>query len=391
MKKVLLVITLIGLLIVSCEQSTEPTVENDQAGSLERGAPIENQYIVVYKDLDGAGLGKPAAVREITESLFKANDIAIEKQKMIFAHSIRGVVANINKSEAEKLTRDPRVRYVEQDRVFTLGKPPWAGGGGGDDPEPSQVTPWGITRVGGGTSSSNVTAWIIDTGIDLDHPDLNVDAARSVTMFSNGKDGDSADDLNGHGSHVAGTVGAIDNGIDVVGVAPGITLVAVKVLDRRGSGSYSGVIAGVNHVAANAANGDVANMSLGGPASQALDDAVVAAAASGVKFALAAGNESDDAQFHSPARANHSNIYTVSSFAEGDVWSSFSNYGNPPVDVAAPGSSILSTYKNGGTATLSGTSMAAPHVCGLLALGNLGTDGTVSGDPDGNPDPIAHN
>jgi subtilisin family serine protease len=389
MKKLIMLMIIIGTIVVSCEQTTEPQLGSDESGTLERGTPIDNQYIIVFNDLDGSRLGKPAAVQKITESVFQENSIAIEKSKRIYAHSIRGVLAQIDKNEAEKLSRDPRVKYVEQDRVFTLAKPPWAGGGG-EDPEPSQITPWGVTRVGGGTSSSSVTAWIIDTGIDLDHPDLNVDASRSVTMFTNGKDGESADDLNGHGSHVAGTVGAIDNSIGVVGVAPGISLVAVKVLDRRGSGSYSGVIAGVNHVAANAANGDVANMSLGGPASQALDDAVVAAAASGIKFALAAGNESDDAGSHSPARANHSNIYTVSSFAEGDVWSSFSNYGNPPVDVAAPGSYILSTYKNGGTSTLSGTSMAAPHVCGLLALGNLGSDGVVSGDPDGNPDPIAH-
>lgn len=236
-----------------------------------------------------------------------------------------------------------------------------------------------------------MTAWILDTGIDLDHPDLNVDVSRSVTMFNSGRDANSADDLNGHGSHVAGTVGAIDNNIGVIGVAPGITLVAVKVLDRRGSGSYSGVIAGVDYVAGVAANGDVANMSLTGPVSQTLDDAVLAAAQAGVKFALAAGNDSFDANNLSPARVNHANVYTISSFAEGDNWSSFSNFGNPPVDYCAPGSYILSTYKNGGTATMSGTSMASPHVCGLLALGNITTNGYVSGDPDGDADPIAHN
>jgi len=390
MKRFGIVILLFSFVVISCEQSTEPNVDSQEVMSLENGSPIDNQYIIVFNDAENVGLGKVIAVEALTQNVFETSNISPLAVKRIFAHALRGAVAAISPTEVERLTLDSRVKYVEQDRMFVLAKPPWAGGGGGD-PEPSQVTPWGISRVGGGTTTPNVTAWIIDTGIDLDHPDLNVDVGRSATMFTSGRDGDSAEDLHGHGSHVAGTVGAIDNTIGVIGVAPGITLVAVKVLDRRGSGSYSGVIAGVDYVAANAANGDVANMSLGGPVSQALDDAVIAAAQGGVKFALAAGNESDDASFHSPARANHQNIYTVSSFAQGDTWSSFSNYGNPPVDYAAPGSAILSTYKNGGTATMSGTSMASPHVCGLLALGNLSTDGFVIGDPDGDSDPIAHN
>ena len=172
-------------------------------------------------------------------------------------------------------------------------------------------------------------------------------------------------------------------------------MVPVKVLSSRGSGSYSGVIAGVDHVGANGNAGDVANMSLGGPTSQALDDAVKAAASGGVKFVLAAGNDGDtndandgDANNYSPARVSGPNIYTISSMASGDNWSSFSNYGNPPVDYCAPGSSIYSTYKDGGYRTFSGTSMAAPHAAGVLLLGNAGDGGTVKGDPDGNPDSI---
>jgi subtilisin family serine protease len=200
----------------------------------------------------------------------------------------------------------------------------------------------------------------------------------------------SPNDQNGHGTHVAGTVAAIDNDFGVIGVAAGATVVAVRVLDRRGSGSYSGVIAGVDYVAANFASGDAANMSLGGPVSQALDDAVVAAGEAGLKISLAAGNESDDANAHSPARANGNGIYTVSAMDSNDNWAYFSNFNNPPVDFCAPGVAVYSTYKDGGYASLSGTSMAAPHVCGLLLLGNVGTDGTVNGDPDGSPDPIAH-
>ena len=285
---------------------------------------------------------------------------------------------------------NPRIAYCEQDQVMATaqrGKP----GGSGGGTQPSESTPWGVTRVGGGLSGAAGRALVIDTGVDLDHPDLNVDVALS-SAFNATRD-KSADDGNGHGTHVAGTIAAIKgNGIGVVGVAPGTTVVGIKVLDRRGSGSNSGVIAGVEYAASIANGNDVANMSLGGGFSQALNDAVIAAAQGGLRFALAAGNESTSATSKSPASANHPNIYTISSFTKtNDSWSSFSNYGNPPVDFAEPGSAIPSTYKDGGYATLSGTSMASPHAAGLLLLGSIRSGGTVNGDPDGNPDTIGIN
>ena len=276
--------------------------------------------------------------------------------------------------------------------MFTLAPPPGKGpgGGGGGGGSAAQETPWGIARVNGGSSytGSNV-AWIIDSGIESTHEDLNVDVSRGYNAFTNGPDSDLTVDNNGHGTHVAGTVAAIDNEIGVVGVAAGATVIPVKVLDRRGSGSYSGVIAGIDFVAANASNGDVANMSLGGGFSQAVNDAVINAS-SVVKFAIAAGNESADANGSSPASANGNNIYTISAMSEGDIWASFSNYGNPPVDYCEPGVAIKSTWP-GGYNTISGTSMASPHACGLLLLGNIGNGGTVSGDPDGNADTIGVN
>ncbi|GAB3537728.1 hypothetical protein GCM10027443_31210 [Pontibacter brevis] len=375
------------------EEGIEPQVATLQSSS-ENGAIIPGQYIVVFKDNSTLRFSatttyeqRVETVREMGQEILATNGVKEVAIEQAYGKAILGVAAKLSESEVENLKKDPRVDYVEPDRMVVLAKPDFAGGGGGSTP--SEETPWGVTRVGLGDGTGK-TAWVIDSGIDLDHPDLNVDAQRSRTFVTTGRDAKSPDDGNGHGTHVAGTIAAIKDGkIGVVGVAYNATVVAVKVLDSRGSGSYSGVIAGVDYVAANGVPGDVANMSLGGPVSDALDAAVIEAAQEGIKFSLAAGNESTHAENSSPARANHNNIFTVSAMSEGDIWASFSNYGNPPVDYCAPGVSIKSTWKDGGYNTISGTSMAAPHVAGLLLLGELKNGGTVSGDPDGNHDVIA--
>lgn len=387
------------LIFTGCDQSTNVESESVDEPQLSAAASgvIPGQFIVVFKNIPTKDLDqsqRALAVGNTIQTMAADYQIQDEAIKSKYQYSVNGFTAKLSDEQLENLRNDDRVDYIEQDRIVAFAPPCGTPNGGpcdGDGGDTGgQTTPYGITRVGGGASSSG-TAWVIDTGIDLDHPDLNVDVNRSRTFITKGKDSKSADDGNGHGSHVAGTIGAIDNGTDVIGVAAGATLVAVKVLDSRGSGSYSAVIAGVDYVAANGSSGDVANMSLGGPVSQALDDAVKNAASTGVKFALAAGNESDDANNHSPARANGANIYTVSAIDSNDNFASFSNFGNPPVDFAAPGVGVLSTWKNGGTNTISGTSMSSPHVAGLLLLGNITSDGTANGDPDGNPDPIAHN
>lgn len=356
---------------------------------------IEGSYIVVFETKITGDFGKKygndykAAKRAVVseaQKMFSENSIVDFVIEQSYGMVLNGVSAKLSKTDVEKLAKDKRVKYIEEDQLVTLapgGKP---GSGGGST---VQETPWGITRVNGVSSytGSNV-AWVIDTGIDLDHPDLNVNASRGFNAFTSGRDAGAPDDGNGHGSHVAGTIAAKNNTIGVIGVAPGATVIPVKVLDSRGSGSYSGVIAGVDFVAANGSVGDVANMSLGGPISQALDDAVLAASNKGIKFALAAGNESKDANTSSPARVNGANIYTISAMSAGDNWASFSNFGNPPVDYCAPGVSIKSTWKGGAYNTISGTSMASPHAAGILLLGNASFSGTVNGDPDGNADKI---
>lgn len=375
----------------ACDMEGEEAVAPQatmQARSVDN-AVIPGKYIVVFKQ-DGVRLSASAtyaqrvdAAREIGQELLADNGAAGAAIEQAYGKAIVGVAVRLSGSQAERLRQDARVAYVEQDRIITLGKPTF--GGGTTAP---QETPWGVARVGY-ASGAGKTAWIIDTGIDLDHPDLKVDLSRSKTFVSTGKDAKSADDGNGHGTHVAGTVAAVNNDKGVIGVAYDATVVAVKVLNSQGSGSYSDVIAGIDYVAANGETGDVANMSLGGPVSQALDEAVLSAAGNGIRFALAAGNDGADANNTSPARVNHANVYTVSAMDSKDGFASFSNYGNPPIEYAAPGVGVKSTWKGGGYNTISGTSMAAPHVAGLLLVG-ITSDGTVLNDPDGNPDPIAH-
>ncbi len=355
-----------------------------------------NNCIVRFRD-DVPRADVPGRARGL---LARANAVnnASAKLKNIYQHSIKGFTLSMPCHAASRaFGDDPMVQALEVDSiVFMNPRPPGkgpGGGGGGDDTSPDpQVTPWGIARVGGPQDGTGYTAWVLDTGIDVDHPDLNVAASRGFSAFNKGKDS-GVDDGQGHGTHVAGTIAALNNNRDVVGVAAGASVVPIKVLDRRGSGSTSGVIAGVDFVGANASPGDCANMSLGGGISSSLDAAVINAAAnSGAFFTLAAGNEGQDANNSSPARANGNNVFTISAHDSSDRLASFSNYGNPPVDYAAPGVGVLSTKKGGGTVTYSGTSMAAPHACAVLMLkaGNPSTDGTISNDRDSTPDPIIH-
>lgn len=338
---------------------------------------VHNRCIVQMKDdIDGE------AVSGIANALAARANASIKHE---YKHAMKGFTINMPCHAAQNaFGGDANIASFTPDSVISIskGKP----GSGGNA---SQQMSYGTTRVGGPVDGSGYTAWVIDSGVDLDHPDLNVDASRGFTSISQG----GMDDQNGHGTHVAGTIGAIDNSIGALGVAPNTTIVPVRVLDRRGSGSTSGVIAGVDHVAANANAGDCVNMSLGGGVSQVLDDAVKSAAqSSGAFFVLAAGNDGDHANNHSPARANGNNIYTISAIDSNDNMASWSNYGNPPVDYAAPGVGIFSLWKNGGTNTISGTSMAAPHACAVIMMsnGNPSTDGSAGQDPDGNADSIIY-
>lgn len=385
-----LILCIAGMFMAGCTTKTDVAFIDQTDASSITALDVANKYIVVFKEkvnLQAADFPtRNASVKAKAYGLLKKYGVSGDIEE-VYESSINGFAVKMAPGQAKKMEIDSVVKWVEADKIIALspiemeGRP-----GGGGTSQPPQQTPWGITRVGGGVNATiSGTAWIIDTGIDFAHPDLNVDQTRSRAFLNKPA---SAADENGHGTHVSGIVAAKNNTIGVVGVAPGATLVSVRVLNKSGSGTTSGVIAGVNYVGANGKDGDVANMSLGGGVSTSLDAAVIGAS-SVVKFVLAAGNESDDAINHSPARVNKANVYTISAMDKTDTWAYFSNYGSV-VDYCAPGVSIYSTYKGSSYATLSGTSMATPHVTGLLLLGSIKTDGTVIGDPDGHPDPIAH-
>ena len=341
---------------------------------------IPGHYIVLYRDtVDGAAAGGrlPALNRRVL-SRYGVPEAAV---RSAFAGSQSGVVCRLSPGQAAALRGAPEVALVEPDRVVSIAAC--------ITPVDSTTLGWGTRRTGYADGTGK-TAWVIDSGIDLHHPDLHVDGERSLS-FLEGQS--SAADLNGHGTHVAGIIGARNNAIGTLGVASGATLVALKVLDQLGEGSVSAVVKALNHVAAHARRGDVVNISLvGDTLSQALDRAVVALADKGILFAVAAGNHARDAAAISPSRVNHPNVFTVSAMDQTDTWAGFSNFGRDVVDVAAPGVSIVSTGRHGTYASMSGTSLATPHVAGLLLLDgrNFVTSGTVKNDPDGQPDPVAH-
>jgi hypothetical protein len=342
------------------------------------GDRIADSYICVFKDGPiSAGSEARRAVQEVGGSI-----------KHVYSHAINGFAAHMSATAVSRLReRNPFIAYCEQDRVVgipldevaTAGRPGGGGGGGS-----SQTVGWNITRVGGAGDGNGKTAWVIDSGIDFSHPDLVTDPGRSISFLPGVT---SAADQNGHGTHVAGIIGAKNNTIGVVGVAAGATLVSLRVLDATGYGEDLGVIAAVDYLARQvgtaASAGDVANLSLETVPLDSLDAAVVAVAATGVRVTIAAGNDSQNAGNFSPARANGTNVYTVAAFgrfAKRDAWASYSNYGQSlagPVDYAEPGSSITSTVI-GGYGTKSGTSMAAPHLAGILLLGPAVTKGTVA-------------
>jgi hypothetical protein len=328
---------------------------SSSAGALE---PIADTYIVVLKSdgirADDEPQSRGRRVSLVAQDVARAHggDVAA-----VYQYALKGFAVRLSAGRAAALADDPRVDYIEPDQVFeavaTQSPATW-----GLDRIDQRDLPLNNTYTYNQTGQG-VNAYVIDTGIRASHQQF---AGRIGNGYTAVNDGNGTNDCNGHGTHVAGTTGG-----STYGVAKQVTLHAVRVLGCSGSGSTSGVIAGVDWVTQNHVKPAVANMSLGGSTSSALDSAVANSIATGVSYAIAAGNSNANACNSSPARVSAAN--TVGATTSTDARSSFSNYGTC-VDVFAPGSGITSAWSTGDTATntISGTSMASPHVAGALAL-----------------------
>lgn len=329
-------------------------------------------YIVVLED--GAA---PAAV---AKEHSRAHDATVSK---VFRSALKGYAATMTAAEAAEVGADPDVLFVQRDGVVHAS---------------AQSLPTGINRanadasptarINGADERVDVDVAVIDTGVNLTHPDLNVHTSGAKNCST----GRSAEDGNGHGTHVAGTIGALDNATGVVGVAPGARIWPVRVLNSQGSGTFSAIICGIDYVTAHADQIEVANMSLGGAGTDdgncgrtnndAMHIALCSSVAAGVTYVVAAGNSSANAATAVPAA--YDEVITVSALADfnglagggaaatcradvDDTFADFSNFG-ADVDLIAPGVCIASTWKSGGYNTISGTSMASPHVAGGAAL-----------------------
>jgi serine protease len=345
----IIIILISSLLITACENSDN---ESNQ----------KEKYIVVLKKkqviLTVSSTVKLKSFAQVVRSM--VSDVSAQHNVVVdksFVFALQGGVFYLNKEDVEALRNDFRVAYVEKDQPVQLNLSQSDAGWGLDRTDQEDLPLDNLYESPQGGAAVN--AYVIDTGVLVSHDDFQGRAQHGFDFVDNDND---ATDCNGHGTHVAGTVGGAQ-----YGVAKNVNIIGVRVLDCFGSGSFSDVIAGVEWVTVNHIKPAVVNMSLGGPTSQAVDDAVKASIEAGVSYAVAAGNSSQDACSSSPARV--ARAITVGSSTNQDQRSSFSNYGSC-LNIYAPGSDIKSAWYNSNTAsnTISGTSMAAPHVAGVVAL-----------------------
>ncbi|SDM16780.1 Serine protease, subtilisin family [Lentzea albidocapillata subsp. violacea] len=345
---------LVGVGIVSTVAVSLLTVPAQAAEGEIRSADaaekVPGSYVVKLKDTPAS----VSATEATANAVAARNGGGVDR---VFGTALRGFTVKLSERQAKRLAADPAVEYVEQDQVFRAGT------------TQSNPPSWGLDRIDQASrplsgsynytsTGSGVNVYVIDTGVRISHSTFGGRARNGYDFV----DGDAvAQDGNGHGTHVAGTIAG-----STYGVAKAATVYGVRVLDDDGSGTTAGVVAGIDWVTANAIKPAVANMSLGGGASSTIDAAVNRSIAAGVTYAVAAGNSNANASSYSPARV--AAAITVGATTSTDARASYSNYGSV-LDIFAPGSSITSAWSTSDTATstISGTSMAAPHVAGVVA------------------------
>jgi subtilisin family serine protease len=338
-----LIVGCLALLPTACGTPAE-TTEAQEFGQtnapliIGNGKIIQDQYIVAVKD--GSNPASVAAIAGVSP-------------KYVYSAAFNGFAATLNDGQLRALRANPAVSYVEADQEVSLNTTQ-SGATWGIDRTDQRSLPLSGTYNYTATAGT-VRAYVIDTGLQANHPQFGTRASNVYDAF-----GGSGADCNGHGTHVGGTIGG-----STYGIAKGVLLRGVRVLDCNGSGSNSGIIAGMDWVRTNHVKPAVANMSLGGGYSSSVNTAATNLANAGVFVAVAAGNSNADACNYSPASA--SNVLTVGASTSSDARASYSNYGSC-VELYAPGSGITSAWINSGTNTINGTSMASPHAAGVAAL-----------------------
>ncbi len=386
------------LLLATCMLLAATAVHAQAPGAAARKLePIPGQYIVVLKESAAQPVVKQSSRSKATDRDKKVlenkglRDAGFKKLKDLrlrskvnesavlvdYADVIVGFAAKLNDADVKNLRADKSVEGVYQDYVVSLG-PITAEANPSDISASAQTTTCAINTAGGSVNGSGKATWIwiLDTGMDMDHPDLNVQT--NSTYAKSFVPGQAVEDGHGHGTHCAGIAAAKSNTIGVVGVSAGARVVPVKVLANSGSGSFSYLYAGLNHVAMYDIPGDVVSMSLGAfPVSNcettfqpAITSCIKNLGAAGTWVCIAAGNDYNSGGNASrrtyPGCVNGTKVITVGAINCNKSCASYSNWGNPSVDWVAVGTSVYSTYKNGGYATLSGTSMATPVVAGII-------------------------
>jgi hypothetical protein len=401
--KLFTILTMSSSILISCNKDipvdTQTSSEAVVAPGSNEGNIIANEYIVVLKENEVAPaksyIAKPFTDRDAKGAFMKeksalvknqlndfliSNEINTEKVIEYYTAGMAGFAITLTDTEYETLSKNTKISSLEHNRVEYLPdfKIESVNQGGAR----AQNTPCGVTNAGGSAQAGTYRwIWIIDTGVDLDHPDLNVLTSRSVTYA-----GGTADDCSGHGTHVAGTAAARDNNLGVVGVAAGAPIVGVKVFGCSGGSPTSTILKGFDYVATLDIPGDVVNASLSGyyGTSCSLNSSyrtiLNSLSNDGVFISIAAGNNAADATLYQPGCVNATNIVTIANMTCAKVLHTTSNHGYGP-DFIATGTSVSSTYKNGGYATMTGTSMAAPHVAGIMNIRNglPASNGIISG------------